>query len=263
MRNWPISDFSKKLIMSRLFGKRALITGGTTGIGLETARQFLAEGAQVAITGMNNANLAAAQRELGAAVLVIQSDAAKLEAQSELVKKLQERWGKLDAVFINAGVADFRPIERFDEEGFDQTIAVNTKGPFFLMQALIPILNNPASIICNTSISAHQGIPMSSAYAASKAALLSMVKTFSGELIGRGIRVNAISPGPVDTPIYTKMGMQADQIHQMKTQMGRQIPIRRLGTPVEIAKAVVFLASDESQFVVGSELIIDGGMINT
>lgn len=249
--------------MNRLLGKRILITGGTTGIGLETARQFLSEGAEVAITGMNDANLAAARRELGASVLVIKSNAANLEAQEVLVKKLKTHWGKLDVVFINAGVADFRPIERFNEEGFDRTLAVNTKGPYFLMQALIPILSKPSSIICNTSVNAHLGVPMSSVYAASKAALLSMVKTFSGELIGLGIRVNAISPGPVDTPIYSKLGMQADQIHMMKARMERQIPMRRLGTPVEIAKAVVFLASDESQFVVGSEIIIDGGLINS
>lgn len=249
--------------MNRLLGKRILITGGTTGIGLETARQFLSEGAEVAITGMNDANLAAARRELGASVLVIKSNAANLEAQEVLVKKLKTHWGKLDVVFINAGVADFRLIERFNEEGFDRTLAVNTKGPYFLMQALIPILSKPSSIICNTSVNAHLGVPMSSVYAASKAALLSMVKTFSGELIGLGIRVNAISPGPVDTPIYSKLGMQADQIHMMKARMERQIPMRRLGTPVEIAKAVVFLASDESQFVVGSEIIIDGGLINS
>jgi NAD(P)-dependent dehydrogenase (short-subunit alcohol dehydrogenase family) len=248
--------------MNRLQGKRTLITGGTTGIGLETAKQYLAEGARVAITGANQANLDAARQTLGSAVLVIKSDAGNVGAQAQLVSTINEAFGGLDAVFINAGVGDFRPIEAFDEAGFDRTIAVNLKGPYFLIQALLPILSNPSSIVLNTSINARIGMPTSSVYAASKAALISMARTLSGELIGRGVRVNAVSPGPVNTPIYRKLGLPAEQLNAMAGQIQSQIPLGRFGDPVEIAKAIVFFASDESTFTVGSELVIDGGMSN-
>jgi NAD(P)-dependent dehydrogenase (short-subunit alcohol dehydrogenase family) len=248
--------------MNRLQGKRTLITGGTTGIGLETAKQFLAEGARVAITGTNAANLAAAQEALGKEVLVIQSEAGDVQAQAALTSKISQTFGALEAVFINAGVADFRPIEAFDEASFDRTIAINLKGPYFLIQALLPILANPASIILNTSINARIGMPNSSVYAASKAALISMARTMSGELIGRGIRVNAVSPGPINTPIFGKLGLPADQVNAMADQIQGQIPLGRFGNPIEIAKAIVFFASDESTFTVGSELVVDGGMSN-
>ncbi len=248
--------------MGRLNGKRTLITGGTTGIGLETARQFLMEGASVAITGTNKDNLAAAQKELGKDVLVIHSDAGNVSEQAALASQIKSAWGGLDAVFINAGVADFRPVESFDEAGFDRTMAINVKGPYFLIQALLPLLANPSSVVLNTSINARIGMPNSSVYAASKAALISMARTLSGELIGRGIRFNAISPGPVSTPIYGKLGLPADQLTAMAGHIQSQIPLGRFGHSIEIAKAVVFMASDESAFTVGSELVIDGGMSN-
>jgi NAD(P)-dependent dehydrogenase (short-subunit alcohol dehydrogenase family) len=248
--------------MNRLQGKRTLITGGTTGIGLETAKQFLAEGARVAITGTNAANLATAQEILGKDVLVLNSEAGNVQAQVGLAAKISEAFGGLDAVFINAGVGDFRPIEAFDEAGFDRTIAINLKGPYFLIQSLLPILANPASIVLNTSINARIGMPNSSVYAASKAALISLARTMSGELIGRGIRVNAVSPGPVNTPIYGKLGLPAEQVNAMAGQIQSQIPLGRFGNPIEIAKAIVFFASDESTFTVGSELVVDGGMSN-
>jgi NAD(P)-dependent dehydrogenase (short-subunit alcohol dehydrogenase family) len=248
--------------MSRLSGKRALITGGTTGIGLETAKQFLAEGARVVITGSNKDNLAAAQKELGVQVMVIHSDAGNVAAQTALAAEIKTRMGGLDAVFINAGVADFRPIEQFDEASFDRTFAINLKGPYFLMQALLPLLANPSSVVLNTSINANIGMANSSVYAASKAALISMVRTLSGELISRGVRFNAISPGPVNTPIYGKLGLPADQLSAMASHIQGQIPLGRFGNAVEIAKAAVYMASDESAFTVGSELVIDGGMSN-
>jgi NAD(P)-dependent dehydrogenase (short-subunit alcohol dehydrogenase family) len=248
--------------MSRLSGKRALITGGTTGIGLETAKQFLAEGARVVITGSNKDNLAAAQKELGVQVMVIHSDAGNVAAQTALAAEIKTRMGGLDAVFINAGVADFRPIEQFDEASFDRTFAINLKGPYFLMQALLPLLANPSSVVLNTSINANIGMANSSVYAASKAALISMVRTLSGELISRGVRFNAISPGPINTPIYGKLGLPADQLSAMASHIQGQIPLGRFGNAVEIAKAAVYMASDESAFTVGSELVIDGGMSN-
>jgi NAD(P)-dependent dehydrogenase (short-subunit alcohol dehydrogenase family) len=248
--------------MKRLDGKRTLITGGTTGIGLETARQFLAEGAKVAITGTNPANLAAAKSALGAEVLAFSSDAGNLSDQIALAAKIKEAWGGLDAVFINAGIADFRPIEAFDETAFDRSIATNLKGPYFLVQALLPLFSGPASIILNTSINAHIGMPNSSVYALTKAGLLSLARTLSGELIARGIRVNAVSPGPVSTPIFGKMGLPAEQLQAMAGHIQSQIPLGRFGNPVEIAKAVVYFASDESSYAVGSELVVDGGMSN-
>ncbi len=248
--------------MKRLEGKRILITGGTTGIGLEAARQCLAEGAKVVITGTNAANLAAAQTALGTGVIAISSDASKVGDQAALAAKLKAQWGGIDAVFINAGVADFRPVEAFDEASFDRTIATNVKGPYFLVQALLPLLSNPSSIVLNASINARIGMPNSSVYALSKAALLSLARTLSGELVGRGVRVNAISPGPVSTPIFGKLGLPAEQLNAMAGQIQSQIPLGRFGNPVEIAKAVVFFASDESTFTLGSELVIDGGMSN-
>jgi NAD(P)-dependent dehydrogenase (short-subunit alcohol dehydrogenase family) len=246
--------------MNRLKGKRALITGGTSGIGLATAKEFLAEGARLIVTGTNPDTLAAAQKELGNDVLVVSSNAGHVADQTALAGKIKSSLGGLDAVFVNAGVADFRPIEAFDEEGFDRTLAINVKGPYFLIKALLPLLGRPSSIVLNTSINAHIGMPNSSIYAASKAALLSMARTLSGELVARGIRVNAISPGPVTTPIFGKLGLPPEQLQGMAQQIQGQIPMKRFGDTLEIAKAAVFLASDESSFMLGSEMIIDGGM---
>jgi len=246
--------------MNRLTGKRTLITGGTSGIGLETARQFLAEGARVAITGSNPQTLEQARRELGPDVLILRADAGDVSAQAGLAAAIKEAFGGLDAVFINAGVAELRPLAAWDEAAFDRSLAINLKGPLFLMQALLPILANPASVVLNTSINAHIGMPNSSVYAATKAGLLSLVRTLSGELIGRGIRVNAVSPGPVSTPLYGKLGMSDADLQKTAAAILGQVPAGRFGEPSEIAKAVVFLASDEASFTVGAELIIDGGM---
>ena len=245
--------------MNRLQGKRLLITGGTTGIGLETAKQFLLEGARVVITGQNPDTLAQAQQELGKDVIVIESDAGKVDEQKRLVSEINRVLGQLDGIFINAGIAVFQPIEHWDEASFDRQIAVNLKGPYFLIQSLLPILANPASIVLNTSINAHIGMPNSSIYSASKAAMISLAKTLSGELIDRGIRVNAVSPGPIATPILGKSGLPAEALQQVAEMLRDQIPLKRFGDPIEIAKAVVFLASDESSFMLGSEMIIDGG----
>ncbi|MCG5241267.1 SDR family oxidoreductase [Azospirillum doebereinerae] len=246
--------------MTRLTGKRTLVTGGTSGIGLETARQFLAEGARVAVTGTNPATIEAARAELGPDVLVIRADAGDAAGQTAVADAVARAFGGLDAVFVNAGVADFRPLDQWDEAGFDRSVAVNLKGPLFLVRALLPILANPASIVLNTSINAHIGMPNSSVYALTKAGLLSLARSLSGELIGRGIRVNAVSPGPIATPLHHKFGLSEADRAAMAAGILGQIPAGRFGDPSEIAKAVVFLASDESAFTVGGELIIDGGM---
>jgi NAD(P)-dependent dehydrogenase (short-subunit alcohol dehydrogenase family) len=246
--------------MDRLRNKRALITGGTTGIGLETARHFVAEGARVAITGSNPATLETARNELGPNVLAFACDAGDPAAQRPLAKSIGESFGQLDILFVNAGVAEMRPLGNWDESAFDRSLAVNFKGPFFLIQALLPIFAKPASIVLNTSINAHIGMPNTTVYAASKAALLSLAKTLSGELTARGIRVNAVSPGPIATLLYRKFGLAEPELKAVGDSILKQIPIRRFGEAAEIAKAIVFLASDEAAFTVGSELVIDGGM---
>jgi NAD(P)-dependent dehydrogenase (short-subunit alcohol dehydrogenase family) len=246
--------------MNRLKEKRALITGGTTGIGLETARQFLKEGARVAITGKNPATLEAAQKELGRDVLVIASDAGQVADQKTVADALQKAFGGLDILFINAGIAELLPIEKWDEAAFDRVFAINVKGPYFLIQSLLPLFANPASIVLNASVNAHIGMPTSSVYGASKAALLSFSRTLSGELISRGIRLNAVSPGPIATPLYGKLGMSEADLKTVSASIQGQVPAGRFGNASEIAQAVVFLASDESAYTVGAEIQIDGGM---
>jgi len=246
--------------MKRLEGKTALITGGTTGIGYETARRFVEEGAKVAITGLDEGRLADAKKSLGGNVVALRADAADVAAQKKLAAAIAAEFGKLDVLFVNAGIGLFGPFEGFSEADFDRQIGANLKGPYFLIQALLPHFGADASIVLNTSINAHIGMPNSSLYAASKAGFLSLARTLSGELVGRGIRVNAVSPGPIATPIYGKLGLPADVVAGMAEAIRNQVPLKRFGQPVEIADTVVFLASNESRFMLGAEIIVDGGM---
>nr|WP_318381177.1 SDR family oxidoreductase [uncultured Enterobacter sp.] len=246
--------------MGRLEGKYALITGGTSGIGLETARQFLAEGATVAITGRSEANLTEAKKALKN-VVVFNLEAGDAAQQNKLATALQEIWPRLDILYINAGDVTHRPLELWDEPAFDTLMNTNFKGPFFLIKALLPLLANPSSIIVCGSVSARIGLPQSSVYAASKAAILSLARTLSAELHPRGIRVNGLSPGPTETPALNKLGEGIDQ-EKLRENIRDLVPIGRLGTPYELAKAAVYLASDESAYVVGTELLVDGGVGN-
>ena len=246
--------------MGRLQGKYALITGGTSGIGFETARQFLAEGATVAITGRSESGLLAAKEQLGN-VHIIRSDAGDIDQQRDLAEQIAQWWPRLDVLYVNAGDVTHHPLQDWDESSYDRLMNTNLKGPFFLIQALLPLLANPSSIIVCGSVSAHIGLPQSNAYAASKAAILSLARTLSGELHSRGIRVNGLSPGPTETPALGKLGNGASQ-EVLREEIRALVPIGRLGTALELAKAAVFLASDESAFMVGSELLIDGGVGN-
>jgi NAD(P)-dependent dehydrogenase (short-subunit alcohol dehydrogenase family) len=248
--------------MARLHGKYALITGGSSGIGLETARQFLAEGAYVAITGRDQNALDAAGEELGGQVLLLNSDAGNVQGQLDVAQQLEKQWPQLDVLFINAGDVTHRPLQEWDEATFEQVLATNLKGPFFLVQALLPLFANPASVILCGSVSARIGLPQSSVYAASKAGLLSLARTLSGELVQRGIRVNGLSPGPTETAALGKLGLPAEAQEQLREEIRNLVPLGRLGTPWELAKAAVFLASDESSFVLGTELLVDGGVGN-
>ena len=245
--------------MDRLSGKTALITGGTSGIGLATVKQFVAEGARVVTTGANPETITRAQAELGEDVAVWRADSLDLAAQRTLVEKLKDRLGPLDIVFLNAGISSWRAFEDWDEESFDRLFAINVKAPFFLMQALVPILANPASVIINASNSAVGGFAQANAYAASKAAVGSLARSWSADLLEAGVRVNTISPGPVDTPLYDKLGIPTEYHETAMNQIRSGIPAGRFGDPIEIAHAVVFLASDESRFTIGSDLTIDGG----
>ena len=235
-----------------------LITGGTSGIGLAAARRCLEEGARVAITGNDQAALEAARTTFGSKVLTFRVDSGDVAAQGKLAAAAGAALGKLDSVIVNAGIGDFRPIEQWDEAGFDRSVAVNLKGPFFMVRALLPVLANPASIVLMASINARIGMPNTSIYSATKAGLASLARTLSGELIARGIRVNSVSPGPVATPFHDRVGLVGGALADLVAQ----IPLGRRGTPDEIAEAIVFLASDESRFAVGSDFVIDGGMSN-
>jgi NAD(P)-dependent dehydrogenase (short-subunit alcohol dehydrogenase family) len=199
---------------------------------------------------------------LGSDVVALISDAADVGAQKQLAAEVREHFSTLDVLFLNAGIVDLRPIEQMDEAAFDRCFAINLKGPYFLIQALLSVFGNPASIVLNASVNAHIGMPNTSVYAATKAALASLVRTLSGELIGRGIRVNAISPGPIATPLLEKVGFSEVELKNVAASIQTLVPAKRFGTPSEIASAVVFFASDESAFAVGSELLIDGGMGN-
>ena len=232
--------------MGRLSGKRALITGGTTGIGLETAKRFIEEGARVVVTGTNPTTLEAARKELGDKALVLASDASNVAAQKLLAEEVKKHLGAIDILFLNAGVVKLAPIESWDETAFDQSFGVNVKGPFFLVQALLPVFAPKASIVLNGSVNAHVGMPNTSVYAATKASLVSFVRTLSGELVGRGIRVNAVSPGPISTPLYGKLGLPEEQLKQVASSIQGMVPVKRFGTPREIADSVVYFASDES-----------------
>jgi len=248
--------------MTRLLGKTALITGGTSGIGLAAACRFQSEGAHVAITGTSEQKLAAAVNALGPDVVTIHADAGDVGAQARIAEAIKDRFKTLDVLFVNAGVGDFRPVEAFDEKGFDRSFAVNVKGPFFLVQTLLPLFGNPASIVLNGSINARIGMPNSTVYSATKAALISLARTLSGELIARGIRANVISPGPIATPLYGKLGLDEAQLKGMQDSILGQLPVGRFGEAREVADAAVYFASDESRYTVGSELIVDGGMSN-
>jgi NAD(P)-dependent dehydrogenase (short-subunit alcohol dehydrogenase family) len=246
--------------MTRFQGKSVLVTGGSSGIGLATAKAFAAEGARVVITGRDAAALEEAKRALGTDAVAIRNDAGSVASARELASALGNANIKLDAAFINAGAAKFAPFTDVDEALWDVSFDTNVKGAYFQIQSLLPLFNKGASIVINGSINAHIGMPGSSVYAASKAAVISLAKTLSSELLPRGVRVNVVSPGPVQTPLYGKLGMDAATLEATATHILGQIPLGRFGTPEEIASTVLHLSSPESAFIVGTEIIADGGM---
>jgi NAD(P)-dependent dehydrogenase (short-subunit alcohol dehydrogenase family) len=246
--------------MGKLTGKTALITGGTTGIGLAAARLFHAEGARVFITGRTEKTLAEARQQLPADVIALRSDASNLADIDALVAVLGSKADRIDIAFINAGIAKFLPFESITPEIFDEMFDINIRGAYFTIQKLLPLLRKGSSVVLTTSVAADLGFATSSAYGATKAALSSLARTLSNELAPRGIRVNEVSPGPIETPIYEKMGMEAEQTAGFKHAMAGMVPLNRMGTANEVAQAALFLASDDSSFLLGSKIRIDGGL---
>lgn len=246
--------------MNRFSNKTVLVTGGNSGIGLSAAKAYAAEGARVVITGRDAGTLEQAKAALGPQAVALRNDASSLAGAKELAHALAEHNIKLDAVFVNAGIAKFAAFADVDEALWDQTFDINVKGAYFQIQALLPVLNRGASIVLNGSINAHVGMPQSSVYAASKAALISFAKTLSAELLPLGIRVNVVSPGPITTPLHSKLGMDAATLETTAAQIQAQVPLGRFGTPDELASTVLHLSAAESAFIVGTEIIVDGGM---
>jgi NAD(P)-dependent dehydrogenase (short-subunit alcohol dehydrogenase family) len=243
----------------RLEGKVALITGGNSGIGLATAKQFVNEGAYVYISGRRDTGLAAAVKEIGKNVTGIQGDVSNLGDLDRLFAQIKREKGKLDIVFANAGVATYAAFGKITEEHFDSIFGINVKGLLFTVQKALPLLPDGASIILNASIVGSKGLPANSVYSATKAAIRSFARTWTTDLKDRRIRVNAVSPGPIDTPGLNNLVASTGAGEQRLKAISSNVPLGRLGTPDEIAKAVVFLASDDSSYVTGTELFVDGG----
>ncbi|MCB9267701.1 MAG: SDR family oxidoreductase [Lewinellaceae bacterium] len=244
--------------MSNLNGKVAVVTGGNSGIGYAAAREFAANGARVAITGRNAEKVATAAAELGARGIV--ADQAKLSDLDSLVKEVEQEFGKVDILFINAGIFSPAPVGQISEEVYDSQMDINFKGAVFTLQKFLPLLNDGAAVINLSSVNAYTGMPNTAIYAASKAALNSFTRTAATELAPRRIRVNAVNPGPVNTPIFGKTGMPQEAIHQFAGAMQERIPLKQFGSPEAIAKLVAFLASDDAWYITGAEYNIDGGI---
>ena len=245
--------------MSKLQNKIAVITGGTTGIGLATAERFASEGATVIVTGRNPETLASAREQLGDSVEVVKSDAARDDDIAQLVEQIKAKHGRIDVLFLNAGIALFAPLAQASVDDFDAMWRVNVRGPWLTLQRVLPLLSEGASVIINTSVGNQKGTPGTSAYGPTKAALRSFVRIAAAELAENKIRVNAIAPGLIETPIYGKLGMPAEAVDEMAQAMVGQVPLARFGTAAELAAAAVFLAGPDSSYVTGTELAVDGG----
>lgn len=248
--------------MGRLNNKTAVITGGTTGIGFETAKHFVAEGARVIITGQNEERLQTAAIELGAKVIPVRADVRSLSDLDNLAQRIKSEFGGLDILFANAGIGFFAPIEAINETVYDSQFDVNVKGVFFTVQKLSPLLNQGASVILNASSVNEKGVAMGSIYFATKAAVRSFARTLAAELGSRQIRVNAISPGLIPTNFQGKMGLSQEALEGFGDYIKQTAPLGRVGKPEEIAAAVVFLASDDSSYMTAADLVVDGGYMN-
>jgi NAD(P)-dependent dehydrogenase (short-subunit alcohol dehydrogenase family) len=240
--------------------KTILITGGTTGIGLATAQLLQAEGARVIVTGRNPETLAAARATLGPSAIVIASDSGSVAAAQALGAEIKKHTPTLDAVFLNAGIGQFGPIEAMTPKHFDDMFGVNVRGLYFQLQSLLPLLANPSAVLLNASVVAELSLPATSIYSATKAAVVSLGKTLAVELAPRGIRINTLSPGPIKTPIYGKLGFPAEAQKGFEDNMAAQSLFKRFGTADEVAKLARFLLSDDSSYIIGENIAVDGGV---
>lgn len=247
--------------MTRLKDKIALVTGGTSGIGKATAHDFIEQGATVIITGRFQNTVDETVKELGKNAIGFVSDASKLGDIKALAEKIKTKVGKVDILFVNAGYGKFAPIEMVDEAHFDEQFNVLVKGTLFTVQSILPLMGEGGSIILNTSVVTEKGMQGASVYSAAKSAVQSFVKTFASELSARKIRLNAVSPGPIETAFFDKTGMNQEQIQGFAGAVLPQVPMARFGKASEVAKAVTFLASDDASYMHGTEIFVDGGMV--
>jgi NAD(P)-dependent dehydrogenase (short-subunit alcohol dehydrogenase family) len=240
--------------------KTILITGGTTGIGLATAQLLTGEGAKVIVTGRNPETLAAAQRTLPSSAVVLKSDAGSLTDAQSLGNEVKRFAERVDGVFINAGVGQFGSIESMTPKHYEEMFGINVRGPYFQLQSLLSLLGNPSSVVFNASVAASIAFPTTSIYSATKAAIVSLGKTLAVELAPRGIRINTISPGPIDTPIIKKLGLGEEAQKGFEETTAAKSLLKRFGKPEEVARLVRFLLSEESSYIIGAEVIVDGGV---
>ena len=248
--------------MGKLDGKVAVVTGGNSGIGLATAKLFHSEGAKVVIAGRDQKTLDSAAKEIGGETLAIRADVSKLADIDRLFEAVKKKFGKIDVLFANAGIAKFAPMEQSSEQFFDEQFDVNVKGMYFTIQKALPLLSEGASIVLNSSVAGVKGTEAASVYAATKAAVRSFARTLAGELVGRGIRVNVVSPGPIVTPIFGRTGLPKEAIDQFAERVVSTVPMKRFGQPEEVGKAVFFLTAPESSYITGQEIFVDGGLAN-
>jgi NAD(P)-dependent dehydrogenase (short-subunit alcohol dehydrogenase family) len=247
-------------MMGRLTGKKALITGGTTGIGLATAKLFIKEGARVAIVGQDAQRVEAAGKELGDGALALRADVSSAADMAAVAATLKTAFGSLDIVFANAGIAEPMQFSDVDSGNIDKQIDVNFKGVIYTVQSMLALLNNPSSVVLTGTTLAEQGVAGLSVYSATKAAVRSLARTLSTELQPRGVRVNVISPGLIETPIYGKLGLTPEAVQAWAGQLMAKVPAARFGQAEEVAKAVLFMASDDSSYMIGENVLFDGGM---
>ncbi len=244
----------------KLKDRVAVVTGGSSGIGLGIAKRFAREGAKVAITGRNQAAIDKALKEIGADSIGIQGDVSNLTDLVRIYKTVESKLGKIDTLVVNAGVYVLGSVADLTEEQFDKVSDINFKGAFFSVQKALSALKDGASIILISSMVNGKGVPNHSAYSATKAAVRSLARSFSADLLSRRIRVNTLSPGPIDTPVFSTVASSEAEANAMKEAMGGFTPVKRVGTPDEIAAAAVYLASDDSSFMLGAEILLDGGI---